>query len=233
MGPGGGGLCSLGKLYNKRTEFNWRLTWICRNSLDGGVSWAVSTNSADNMNGIRAASLFNSIRANGFPNWCWQIRRRKERLDLCCNNREDSYTATDVADVILHKSTNQRNNLDFNKKSEPGCSWKWKKFQYMPAVRVDEYGGYKHGLLWYKKHSHKWFSMIYVNRSVDGGSTWSEILVSDHKFIPKPISGLAGGYQGDYIGITSGNGVNLALHRCEDIWILPGMDIFNWHRTDN
>ncbi|MEZ4691591.1 MAG: T9SS type A sorting domain-containing protein, partial [Ignavibacteria bacterium] len=34
---------------------------------------------------------------------------------------------------------------------------------------------------------------------------WTDILVSDHKFKPKPISGLAGGYQGDYIGITSAN----------------------------
>ncbi|MFZ4591062.1 MAG: T9SS type A sorting domain-containing protein, partial [Ignavibacteria bacterium] len=38
-----------------------------------------------------------------------------------------------------------------------------------------------------------------------GGATWTEIKVSDAKFRPQAISGTATGYQGDYIGITSGN----------------------------
>ncbi len=36
-------------------------------SSNGGVSWAVAKNNADNMNGIRTASLINGIRASGFP----------------------------------------------------------------------------------------------------------------------------------------------------------------------
>ncbi|TRZ64516.1 T9SS C-terminal target domain-containing protein, partial [bacterium] len=45
----------------------------------------------------------------------------------------------------------------------------------------------------------------YVARSVDGGVTFANMKVSDHRFQPKPISGLAGGYQGDYIGIAFSN----------------------------
>ena len=42
-------------------------------------------------------------------------------------------------------------------------------------------------------------------RSVDGGLTFENFQVSDANFRPKPISGLADGYQGDYIGIAAAN----------------------------
>lgn len=42
--------------------------------------------------------------------------------------------------------------------------------------------------------------------SVNGGLTFDNYQVSDANFKPKPISGLASGYQGDYIGITAANG---------------------------
>jgi hypothetical protein len=43
-------------------------------------------------------------------------------------------------------------------------------------------------------------------RSINGGTSWTEIQVSDHNFSPAPIPGLAGGYQGDYTGIACTNG---------------------------
>ncbi|MBE2226294.1 MAG: T9SS type A sorting domain-containing protein, partial [Ignavibacteria bacterium] len=42
-------------------------------------------------------------------------------------------------------------------------------------------------------------------RSVDGGTTWADIKVSDHAWKVKGEAGL-GTYGGDYIGISSGNG---------------------------
>lgn len=184
-------------------------------SLDGGVTWALTTNSADNMNGIRSASLFNSIRANGFPRidvdrsggprngWIYVVTGEKTVAP-----------ATDVSDVILHKSTNGGTNWTSSRVNQDAAGNG--KYQYMPAVRVDEYGGVN--VIFYdtRNTTTNDSAQIYVARSVDGGSTWSEILVSDHKFKPKPISGLATGYQGDYIGITSGNG-KIWPYWCEDI----------------
>ncbi|MBS1518092.1 MAG: hypothetical protein JSS91_08385 [Bacteroidetes bacterium] len=174
-------------------------------STNGGVSWVVSVNNADNMNGIRSQSLFNSIRSNGFPRidvdrsggsrngWIYVVTAEKTVAP-----------ATDVADVILHKSTNGGTTWTASRVNQdtPGNG----KYQYMPAVRVDEYGGVN--IVYYDTRNIPTndSAQVYVSRSVDGGSTWSDILVSDHKFKPKPISGLATGYQGDYIGITSGNG---------------------------
>jgi hypothetical protein len=48
---------------------------------------------------------------------------------------------------------------------------------------------------------------VYVNNSTDGGISWcDEFKVSDVQFTPSPISGLAFGYQGDYIGVSARGG---------------------------
>jgi hypothetical protein len=186
-------------------------------STDGGVTWSTSVNNADNMNGIRAdqSSFFNGIRVNGFPRievdktggvrngWIYVVTSEKTIAP-----------ATDVSDVILHRSTNGGVNWTSSRVNQdtPGNG----KRQYMAAVRVDEFGGVN--VVYYDTRNIPTndSAQIYVSRSVDGGNTWTDILVSDHKFKPKPISGLAGGYQGDYIGITSGNG-KLWPYWAEDI----------------
>lgn len=42
--------------------------------------------------------------------------------------------------------------------------------------------------------------------SEDGGLTWDDIRVGDVSFTPAPIAGLAGGYMGDYLGISARDG---------------------------
>ncbi|MEZ4688970.1 MAG: hypothetical protein R3A12_01855 [Ignavibacteria bacterium] len=56
---------------------------------------------------------------------------------------------------------------------------------------------------------------IYLSRSTDGGATFVDVLVSDHTFTPAPISGTASGYQGDYIGITTGGAGKIIPYWCE------------------
>ena len=47
----------------------------------------------------------------------------------------------------------------------------------------------------------------YMATSNDGGATWEDFRVGDVSFTPTPISGLAGGYMGDYLGIAMVHGV--------------------------
>ena len=46
-------------------------------------------------------------------------------------------------------------------------------------------------------------------RSTDGGDTWTERRISDHRFKPKPVIGGASNYQGDHIALLS---VGTKLH---------------------
>ena len=174
-------------------------------STDGGVTWAVARNNASNMNGIRAANLFNGIRMAGFPRIDVDRSGGARNGWIYVSTSEKTVApATDAADAIVHRSTDDGTTWTSIRVNQdaPGTG----KLQYSSAIRVDETGGVN--VIYYDTRNIPTndSAQIYVSRSLDGGTTWTDILVSDHKFKPKPISGLAGGYQGDYIGITSGNG---------------------------
>lgn len=176
-------------------------------SVNGGVTWTV-TNNAYDMNGIRGTfPTKNNIRVNGFTRidvdrsggprngWIYVVAAEKNLAP-----------AGSDPDVVLHKST------------DGGTSWSAGvrvnqdalnngKYQWFPAIRVDETGGVN--IVYYDdRNTASDSSEIYFSRSIDGGVTFTDALVSDHRFKPKTIgvSGIATGYQGDYIGITSGNG---------------------------
>jgi len=184
-------------------------------STDGGVSWVDSRSNVSNMNGIRTANLFNGIRSNGFPRL--DIDRtggQRNGWIYAVSSEKFVAPATDVSDAILHRSTNNGVTWTSSRINQdaPGNG----KFQYVPAVHVDEAGAVN--VIYYDTRNTPTndSAQIYLSRSLNGGDTWTEILVSDHKFKPKGIPGLADGYQGDYIGITSGNG-KLWPFWCEDI----------------
>lgn len=168
-------------------------------STDGGVTWVTAANNVADMNGIRTSNLFNGIRCNGFP-----------RLDIdktggprngwiyVVAGEKNFAPALDNSDVVLMRSTNN------------GASWTRIRvnqdasgvLNYMPALRVDECGGLN--VVYYdQRNVTSTQAEVYMSRSFDGGNTWVDLEVSDHSFTPGPIPGLAGGYQGDYIGITS------------------------------
>jgi len=176
-------------------------------STNGGVNWAVTENAYD-MNGIRGTFPSKSnIRVNGFPRidvdksggarngWIYTVTSEKNL----------SPAGTDP-DIIMHRSSNGGANWSagIRVNQDPLNNG---KFQYFPAIRVDEAGGVN--IVYYDdRNTASDSSEIYISRSLDGGNTWSDVLVSDHRFKPQSIgvSGIATGYQGDYIGMTSSNG---------------------------
>lgn len=184
-------------------------------STDGGANWIISRNEASDMNGIRTTNLFNGIRANGSPRIDVDKTSGPRRGWIYAVTAEKNVApATDAADIILHRSTDGGNNWTKSRVNQdtPGNG----KLQYFGAVNVDDQGGVN--VVYYDTRNSPAndSAQIYVSRSVDGGNTWNDILISDHKFRPKPIAGLAEGFQGDLIGITSGNG-KLWPYWCEDI----------------
>lgn len=173
-------------------------------STNGGTTWTVTENAYD-MNGIRGTfSTKSNIRVNGFTRI--DVDRsggpRNGWIYIVAGEKNLAPAGTDP-DVVMHRSTN--GGLTWS----PGIRVNQDpvnngKYQWFPAIRVDEYGGLN--VVYYDDRtvaSNQ--GEVYLSRSIDGGDTWTDYEISDHLFTPAPIPGLAGGYQGDYIGITSGN----------------------------
>lgn len=176
-------------------------------STNGGVNWTVTDNAFD-MNGVRGTfSSKSGIRVNSFPRI--DVDRsggpRNGWIYIVTSGRNIVPAGSDP-DILLYRSSNGGANWSSGVRVNQDALNNG-KFQWFPAVRVDEAGGVN--VVYYDdRNTASDSSEIYVSRSLDGGSTWSDVLVSDHRFKPKPItvSGIAGGYQGDYIGVTSGAG---------------------------
>lgn len=177
-------------------------------STDGGVTWSSArVYSATNF-GIRG-TLSNkaSIRVSSFP--VMAVDRSGGAYDgyiyICWPQRNVAPAGSDP-DIVMIKST------------DGGTTWSAPvrvnddpinngKDQYYPWCTVDQSSG-QLMFVWYdSRETTNDSAGVFMARSVDGGSTFENFKVSDQNFRPKPIPGLAGGYQGDYIGVAALNDV--------------------------
>jgi len=175
-------------------------------STNGGTNWAVTENAYD-MNGIRSSSYNGwGVRVNSFPRIGVDksFGPRRGWIYIVASDVNLAPAGSD-ADVILHRS------------SDGGVTWSAGirvnqdamnngKVQFFPAINVDDAGGIN--VVYYDNRNYPSVGdscQTYMSRSVDGGTTWTDILVSDHSWKVKGESGL-GNYMGDYIGVTSAGG---------------------------
>lgn len=174
-------------------------------STNGGVSWTVTENAFD-MNGIRANS-FNgwNFRVNSFPRI--SVDRsggsRNGWIYITTCDRSIAPAGTD-ADIVVHSSSNGGTTWSAGVRVNQDAMNNG-KVQFFPAIRVDEAGGVN--VVYYDNRNYPSVGdscETYMSRSTDGGVTWYDILISDHRWRVKGEAGL-GSYGGDYIGITSGN----------------------------
>lgn len=167
-------------------------------STDTGFTWTVYQNIFD-MNGIAGTLTQKSgIRVNGLPQV--EIDRsngpRSGWIYIVTNEKGLAPSGNDP-DIILHRS------------SDGGATWSTDirvnqdalnngKIQYFPAMDIDEGGGIN--IIYYDdRYTTSDSAEVMLSRSTDGGSTWTDIVISDHRFKPKPIYGSSSNYQGDHI----------------------------------
>ena len=176
-------------------------------STDGGVTWAV-TNSAFTSGGIRDNTSFNGwgVRVNDFPRIaCDKSGGATNGYIYIVDPQKNLSPAGSDADIILHRSTNGGTTWSSGIRVNQDALNNG-KVQFFPAVCVDGSGGVN--VIYYDNRNYPSVAdscETYVSRSIDGGLTWTDIKVSDHRWKPQGEPGLAP-YMGDYIGITAGNG---------------------------
>ena len=171
-------------------------------SITGGTTWDVNEN-VFQVNGING-ELVNKhkIRVNGLPCIAVDTSKGPRRGWIyIVSGQKDLLPAGHDPDIILHRST------------DGGLTWSTGirvnqdelnngKTQYFPSVHIDKFGAID--IIFYDdRHTTKDSAGVFLARSLDGGDSWSEYMISDHNFQPAPIGLLGNGYQGDNIDITS------------------------------
>ncbi len=203
VGPGGVVVCIWANCLTSGQNSTEDSLGFAR-STNGGVTWIDATNHAVNINGIRASNLFNGIRANGFPRIAIDNTGGARNGWIYVTLAEKTVApATDVADITLCRTTNNGTSWTHTRVNQdtPANG----KYQYFSDVDVAPDGSVC--ISYYDQRlTTSPVTQYWMSRSLDGGNTWVDVQVSDHNFTPSPIPGLAGGYQGDYTGITTADG---------------------------
>jgi len=172
-------------------------------SSDGGNTWNVNENIYA-MNGIKAASFQPwNIRVNGYPHIDLDKTggQRNGCIYIVTGEKNLSPAGSD-ADIVFHRSTDGGGTWSSGVRvnQDPINNG---KVQYFPAINVDDFGGIN--VIYYDNRNISSDSMdVYLSRSTDGGTSWTDTRINDHRFVPKTVTGAVGsGNQGDNIGITS------------------------------
>ncbi len=178
-------------------------------STNGGLNW-ISKDTAIFVNLARLAFkvFLNSCRLNGLP--VISIDKSGGPRDgtiyiTCTEKAGNGSPAVDDYDVLIHSSTNFGITWNAAHKVNQDNSGSL-KYQFFPVSVVDEFGGIN--VVYYDSRNtvtNDSFE-VYLARSLDGGNSFQDYLVSDHKFKLKTINPtLFGvpGYIGSYIGMTT------------------------------
>ncbi len=173
-------------------------------SSNGGLNWTVQESAYD-VNGIKTSQLSPwTIRANGYP--VMDVDRsggsRHGWIYIITGEKNLAPAGSDP-DIIFHRSTNGGVNWSsgIRVNQDPLNNG---KVQFFPAVNVDSNGGIN--VVYYDNRNSTDSVDIFISRSTDGGNTWTDYLISDHKFKPIAVIGAGGNNMGDNISITSANG---------------------------
>ncbi len=176
-------------------------------STNGGVSWVSAADHAFPGAGIRGnLTNKNNLRVNSFP----RIDVDKSsgtyagRIYIVYTQKNLAPAGSD-ADVVLRYSSDQGTTWSAGIRVNQDAMNNGKT-QWFPAIKVDASGGVN--IAYYDDRNCLADSAeIYMSRSIDGGLTWSDMLISDarQKIVPISESGIASYYGGDYIGITVAN----------------------------
>jgi PKD repeat protein len=174
-------------------------------STNGGTSYGTGTRIISNIRGIRNTETSKNQRVNSFPSMAVDISggSRSGNIYIVWTNIgvPGVNTGSDI-DVYVIRSTNGGTSWSTPVKvnQDPGGLGKQ---HYFPWITCDPVSGNLSVIFYDDRNVSSSQCETFCANSYDGGTTWEDFKVSDVAFTPSPIPGLAGGYMGDYLGISA------------------------------
>lgn len=171
-------------------------------SLDGGVTWQPATRIISNIKGIRTSETSKNHRVNSFPSMACDISGDGALYLVWTNKGVPGINSGSDIDIYMIRSTDE------------GATWSAPirinqdpigqgKQHYFPWITCDPITGALSVIFYDDRNVGGNKCEVWCANSFDGGDTWEDFRVSDTDFTPAPIPGLAGGYMGDYLGISA------------------------------
>lgn len=178
-------------------------------STNGGASYGTAIRAINNIKGIRNTGTSKNQRVNSFPSMAVDISTgsRRGNIYIVWTNIgvPGVNTGTDI-DVYMIRSTNGGTSWStpIRVNQDPGGLGKQ---HYFPWITCDPVTGTLSVIFYDDRNVSSTQCEVFCANSTDGGNTWENFKVSDVSFTPSPISGLATGYMGDYLGISAREGL--------------------------
>ncbi len=173
-------------------------------SIDGGVTFNTATRIVSNIRGIRDTGVPQNMRVNSFPSMAVDISggTNNGNVYIVWTNIGTPGVNTGTAGIYMIKSTNGGSTWSSPVKVNTGSGT-----AYFPWITCDPDKGTLSVIFYDNRNTASADCEAWVAYSKDAGATWTDFKVSDVSFTPGPITGLAAGYFGDYLGITSRGGL--------------------------
>jgi PKD repeat protein len=177
-------------------------------STNGGATYAAGSRIISNIKGIRTTAVGKNHRVNSFPAMAVDISGGP-------NNGNIYIVWTNVGTPGINTGTNK--SVYIIRSTNGGTSWSTPvrvnqgpntagKEAYFPWISCDPVTGVLSVVFYDDRNVTSTQCEVFAAYSTDAGNNWTDFQVSDVAFTPAAIPGLAGGYMGDYLGITSLNG---------------------------
>lgn len=178
-------------------------------STDGGATFGTPVRIINNIRGIRTTATSKNQRVNSFPSMTVDISGGSDdgSIYIVWTNVgvPGTNTGTNLS-VYMIKSSDGGANWDTPIRVNQG-NFQAGKESYFPWITSDPESGVLSCIFYDDRDVSSTQAEAWVSNSYDGGATWEDFRVSDVAFTPQPISGLAGGYMGDYLGISARGGI--------------------------
>ncbi len=177
-------------------------------STDGGVSFQPAARVISNIKGIRKTGVLKDHRVNSYPVMAVDISGGPYNGNIYIvwtNTGTPGINTGTNKSVYMIRSSDEGSTWSVPVRVNQGPNLAGKE-AYFPWISCDTETGALSVVFYDDRDVSATQCEVFTACSTDAGNSWTDFRVSDVAFTPLAIPGLAAGYMGDYLGITSKGG---------------------------